>query len=284
MTAPDDPDNDMPYFPHFPSRSRSDVPQIGDGALDALLAHNLRPEETPATLRPVAEVLAALRKSPGGAELAGLDQALAEFRETAGVSDAFRRSRPRRPTLLRTLLSAKLGAAVTAAAVAALGSGVAAAYAGALPTALQKFAHHSIAAPAPRPSGSGSGSARASGSASGSPHATHHTATPTGPNPTGPAAYGLCTAYSRAEAHGNATQRAVAFRKLAAAAGGADKVAAYCATVPHPGATPSGQPTSHAKGRPSARPAQAPTSHPKGKPTSVPHGKPSDIPSSTHRP
>ena len=259
MTAPNDPHSDMP---HFPWRSRTDIPQIGDEALDALLAQDQRPEETPAILRPVREVLAALRKSPGASELAGLDQALAEFRETVGISDAFRRSRPRRPALLRTLLSAKLGAAVAVAAVAVLGGGVAAAYAGALPTALQKFAHDSIAAPAARPSESAS------------PHATRRTATPTGTKPAGPAAYGLCTAYSRAEVHGSATQRAVAFRELAAAAGGADQVAAYCATASRPGATPAGQRTSHATGRSKAHPTHPPTGHSKGKPTSVPHGKP----------
>lgn len=234
----------------FPWRSGMDIPQIGDGDLDALLARDLEPEETAATLRPVAEVLAALRAAPSG-NLAGLDQALAEFRRAGGMPDGFHRSRPRRPALLRTMLSVKLGAAVAATV---LGGSIAAAYAGALPAALQKFAHNSIAAPV--------------ASASPSPHETRRAGVPVGPNPAGPAAHGLCTAYSHVQAHGSATQHAVAFRKLAAAAGGAGHVAAYCATVPRPGVGPLGEPASHATGRPGARPVPTPDGKHKGKATS----------------
>jgi hypothetical protein len=52
----------------------------------------------------------------------------------------------------------------------------------------------------------------------------------------------------------------VAFRKLVAAVGGADKVAAYCATVRGPSAGPTG----HATGRPTARPSR-PVKTPPGK-------------------
>ncbi len=232
----------------FPWRSRMDIPQIGDDALDALLARDLEPEETTATLRPVAEMLAALRAAPSGGNLAGLDQALEEFRRAGGMPDGFHRSRPRRPALLRTLLSIKLAAAVAASV---LGGSIAAAYAGALPAALQKFAHNSIAAPV--------------ASASPRPHETRHAGVPVGPNPAGPAAHGLCTAYSHVEAHGSATEQAVAFRKLAAAAGGAGKVAAFCATVPRPGAGPLGERASHATGRPTPRPVPTPAGRHKGK-------------------
>ena len=229
-------------------RSGMDSPQIGDETLDALLAQDRGPEETAAPLRPVADVLAALQAAPSHGELTGLDPVLAEFRGAGGMPDGFHRSRPRRPALLRTLLSVKVAGAVAAAV---LGGSVAAAYAGVLPAALQKIAHNSIAAPA--------------ASVKPSPHETHRAGAPVGPDPAGPAAHGLCTAYSHAEVHGSAAQQAVAFRKLAAAAGGGGQVAAYCATAPRPGAGAHGKPASHATGRATSRPGHTPAGKHKGK-------------------
>jgi hypothetical protein len=171
--------------------------------------------------------------------------------------------------LLTSLISAKL-AAIAAAAAVALGSAAAAAYAGALPAPAQKLAHDTIGAPAARPG----------------PHPAHP-ATPVGPDPAGHAAYGLCTAYAHLKAQGSAKQKAVAFRNLATAAGGAAKITAYCAGIAHPGATPSSppashptdKPTSHPTGKPTSHPSGKPTSHPTGgKPTSHPTGKPTDTP------
>ena len=168
--------------------------------------------------------------------------------------------------MLTSLLSAKLAAAIGVAAVTLGGGAVAAAaYTGALPASMQKFAHDMIGAPAVRPTPSGS---------------------PVGPDATGHAAYGLCTAYTHLKAHGSAQQKAVAFRNLATAAGGAANVTAYCAGIAHPGTTPSGQLASHPTGQPSTLPSQVPTgqpstlpsqapaSHPTGQPTSHPTGKP----------
>ena len=201
MTDPGVPHDDMLSFLW---RSRMDIPQIEDEALDALLAQDRGPGETAAPLRPVADVLAALRAAPSHGELTGLDPVLAEFR----------------------------------------GAGV-------LPAAVQKIAHNSIAAPA--------------ASAKPSPHQTHRAGAPVGPDPAGPAAHGLCTAYSHAEAQGSAAQQAAAFRKLAAAAGGGGKVAAYCATAPRPGARAHGKPASHATGRATSRPGHTPAGKHKGK-------------------
>jgi hypothetical protein len=162
--------------------------------------------------------------------------------------------------------------------VAALGIGglATAAYAKALPAALQSFAHTTIGAPAARTA---------------APAATARTGrgpSPVGPRATGHAAYGLCTAWAHAKAHGTRKQKAVAFRNLAAAAGGAGKVAAYCATVPHPGASPSkkphgnGKPTSHPTPHGNGKPTSHPTPHGNGKPTShpTPHatGRPITLP------
>ena len=146
MTDPDVPHDDMLSFLW---QSRMDIPQIGDEALDALLAQDRGPGEAAAPLRPVADVLAALQAAPSHGELTGLDPVLAEFRGAGGVADGFHRSRRRRPALLRTLLSVKVAGAVAATV---LGGNVAAAYAGVLPAAVQKIAHNSIAAPAARQS------------------------------------------------------------------------------------------------------------------------------------
>ena len=160
MTDPGVPHDDMLSFLW---RSRMDIPQIGDEALDALLAQDRGPGEDAAPLR----------EAPSHCELTGLDPVLAEFRG-AGGTDGFHRSRPRRPALLRTLLSVKVAGAVAAAV---LGGGAAAAYGGVLPAAVQKIAHNSIAAPA--------------ASARPSPHQTHRAGAPVGPDPAGPAAHGL---------------------------------------------------------------------------------------------
>jgi hypothetical protein len=96
--------------------------------------------------------------------------------------------------------------------------------------------------------------------------------------------FGLCTAWTAHQANGETANGkasdAVAFKNLAAAAGGADKIAAYCATIlqsPSPTVVP-GQPTaqqtpastSHPTGKPSSLPTQANTNHPTGKPATLP--------------
>jgi hypothetical protein len=242
-------DGDMPIFPWS---GRGGVPPVGDPVFDALLTGNLPPQDAADGLRPVAETITALNAAPSASELAAEASALTVFRGAVGRSAEPVRPRRRRPSLLTSLLSAKLAAAAAAAAVA-LGGTAAAAFAGALPASVQKLAHETIGAPA-----------------------VHHSApaTPVGPRATGNAGYGLCTAYAHLKAHGTARQKAVAFRNLAAAAGGAAHVTAYCAAVAHPGATPTGHPTGHPTGKPTSHPTGHPAGHPTGKPTSHPTGKP----------
>ena len=150
-------------------------------------------------------------------------------------------------------------AAAGAAAIAVLGGGVAASYAGSLPGALQNFAHETLGAPA-----AGESRAGPTPDASGRP---------VGPSVTGSAAYGLCNAYQHAEAHGTASQQAVAFRNLVNAAGGPDKVATFCASVPHPGPASPASPPGRRVGQTGS--ASAPGHH--GKPTTPP-GKPTATP------
>ena len=244
-------DRDMPTFPW------STQPEAG--ALDALLSGRAKPEVIPAELRPVAEVLVALQAPPDHREVAGWEAALTVYREVAGQLETLGRPRSRRPRSLASLLSARVAAAAGAAAIAVLGGGAAAAYTGSLPAALQKFAHAAIAAPAVHQSTAGA--------------APEGTGPQVGPSARGSAAYGLCNAYQ----HANASQRAVAFRNLVNAAGGAGQVAAYCASVPNPGpSSPPGRrvgqtasPTDTNHGRRPTAPPGKPTAPP-GKPTTTP--------------
>ena len=280
MSGWDVSDADMPNIPGSP---RADVPELPDGALEALLTGDLTTDEAWAGLQPAAALLAALNEAPQDGELAGHARVLAEFRRRDGRPVHARRSARRRSRLLTVLLTAKAAAAAAAAAVA-LGGVAAAAYTGTLPAPAQQFAHGVIGAPSPQPShrpatpqpshrpGTPQPSYRP-----GVPHATPARTDAVGPDATGPAAFGLCTAYAHATAHGTASQKAVAFRNLAAAAGGAAKIAAYCTAVPHPGNSQPGQPTSaptHPAGHSSSHAAGKPSSHP------IPHqgGRPSSAP------
>jgi hypothetical protein len=269
MSGWDVSDADMP---NIPGSQRADVPELPDGALDALLTGDLVTDEACAGLQPAAALLAALNAAPQDGELAGHARALAEFRHRGGMPVHARRSARRRARLL-TSLTAKIAAAAAAAAAVALGGVAAAAYTSTLPAPAQQFAHSVIGAPQP-------------GHRPGTPQPSHRPGTPQatpartdarGPDAAGPAAFGLCTAYAHAKAHGTASQKAMAFRNLAAAAGGAAKIAAYCATVPHPGSSQSSQPApdrTHPGGRPASHPTGKPSSqatrHPAGRPSSAP--------------
>jgi hypothetical protein len=247
-------------MPNFPWSARRDVSAIEDTALVALLAGTELPEDSAAGLRSLADVLAALTAAPASDELTGEPAVLAEYRQRVGVSIHPRGSRRRRPTLLSTLLTAK-GAAAAAIAAVTL-SGAAAAATGNLPASLQTIAHNTMGAPAPQSS---------------------HDAGPVGPNATGPAQHGLCTAYEHAKAHGSAAfKHSIAFKNLEAAAGGASNVDSFCqgatgSPAPSAGSANSGtgsQATTHptpasGSGGGSGSSSMA-TSHPTGKPTSTP--------------
>ena len=246
-----------------------DVPPVGDPAFDALLSGDPPPGGGSAGLRRAAEVIAALRDAPAAGELAAWPGALAVFRgEIAGPGPPAR-SRRRRHAWPRSRVSARLAAAAAAAAVT-LGGAAAAAYAGVLPASVQQLAHDALGAPPARP-----------------PAHPARPATPAGPTAAGHARYGLCTAYAHLKAHGSARQKAVAFRNLATAAGGAADVTAYCAAVAHPGQTPpakpDGKPSHHAVGQPSHHPVGQPSHHPAGQP-SHPAGQSAKAPSRSATP
>jgi len=161
-------------MPNFPWLGRQDASAIEDAALAAMLSGPEVPDDLAAGLQPAADVLAALRARPSGDELASEAFAMAEFRNRVGVPDQIRRTRPRRrPSLLTSLMSAKV--AVAAAAVAITIGGVAtAAYAGALPGSAQRLAHDVIGAPAEHSVSHPSGTGTAADRALIRRHARHH--------------------------------------------------------------------------------------------------------------
>jgi hypothetical protein len=235
-------------MPSCPTPPQGGIPLTGDAVFEALLTANLAPADAPAELRPLAEAIAALSVAPAGHELAGEPAARAAYRGGLGRAARSARAHRRRHRVLGSILSAKLAAAAAAVAVGALTS---AAYANALPAPVQSLAHHTLGAPAPHPA-----------------TPPRQPGTPPGPSASAPDAQGLCNAWAHAKADGQAREEAVAFRDLAAAAGGAARVTAYCA-APRPGTPPSGQQVGHGQGK---RPASSstPAVHPSGQPTSQP--------------
>lgn len=267
----------MRYLRRIPS------PGVGPRTEDTHVGSAMAGDGPPAAVQPL---LRAIAGDPRPHELSGFQEPLAAYRA------AFPVSRPFVGRTWRTRMLSPLGASIAGLALA-LGGTAAAAYTGALPTAAQNFAHTVIGAPAAHPVATTSPSATdAVSSEAPSPTVTSPTVTtapstgakpPVGPDAGGSAMFGLCTAWTAHHANGETTNGtaddAVAFKNLAAAAGGADKIAAYCATIlqtPSPAVGP-GQPTehqasqatSHPTGKPSSPPTQANTNHPGGKPSPV---------------
>ena len=203
----------------------------------------------------LARVAFLLAAQPSQRELTGLDGALTTFRAHVSAPHTKRR----RPSMIATLAGAKLGATIAGIAVG-LGGAATVAYVSANTPATPDTRVTAPATPS-QASAAGGGSEPASG------HATkdeQEKGAAVGPDASGPAAYGLCTAWESVAGNGKAMD-AVAFQNLVEAAGGEDKVDAFCAEVDAPGK--SGD-------RATGKPAVAPT----GKPAAVPTGKPSDLP------
>ncbi len=160
-------------------------------------------------------------------------------------------------SFITAFVTGKVVAGLVAGGTLAAGGTVAAAYTGNLPAPLQQAAHDVIGAPAAaapskaqqdKSGDSGPGDTKDSqGEAKPTetprPHPSGH---PTGPDATGPAAFGLCTAFL----NGGLDSASTAYKSLAAAAAakGSQDVTAYCKTVPGPGK--SGQAKSDNQSRP----------------------------------
>ncbi|MDT4935044.1 MAG: hypothetical protein QOK11_2936 [Pseudonocardiales bacterium] len=251
-------------------------------AFEALLSGAPLPVDAPRDAYLVGDVMNALRASTTSDELDGFASASSAYRQRYAPSPRFGRGRRRSPATLAGRLSARGAAALAVGAIGIGGIGTAA-FAGVLPDTAQNFAHHLLGAPAGHPgnslaNGNGNGDGQVNGKSDG--HGRGHssgnsggaktptpgtptssaTSTAVGPDPTGAAAFGLCTAYDRAKANGQAADVSIAFANLATAAGGRDKITAYCATVPHPGSA------SASHSNPTAQPSQS-NGHRTGKPT-----------------
>lgn len=201
-------------------------------------------------------LLQAVSADPRPHELGGFDRPLASYRAAIPQSRPSAR-RSRRPFMLSSLLGAKLGATIAGVAVG-LGGVVVATYTASTPGGARNVDHTTIGASV--------------GTATSTPKPTT-TKTPVGPDATGPAAFGLCNAWTHHQANGAKPTNSVAFRNLATAAGGESKIAAYCATIPHPGNT------NHPTGKSTAKPTKqgkGNTAKPSGKPSSP--VKPTKVP------
>ncbi|MDQ0798915.1 protein tyrosine phosphatase [Arthrobacter sp. SLBN-112] len=134
------------------------------------------------------------------------------------------------------LATSKIAAGILAGGTIAVGGTAAAAYTGTLPASLQQSSHELIGAPAPA-----AGPAAEEQKPETATHGkTSNPADPpappaerpsAGPDATGPAAFGLCTAFSS----GGLDPASTAYQSLSAAANGSTGIAAYCASVPAPG-------------------------------------------------
>lgn len=212
----------------------------------------------------LARVAFLLSAQPSRRELTGLDGALDTFRAHVSAPHAKRR----RPSMIATLAGAKLGATIAGIAVG-LGGAATVAYVSAntpATPATPTTPNTSVTAPASSQSASNAAGRQTTDQAKQGQDAK---GAPVGPDASGPAAHGLCTAWENVAGNGKAMD-SVAFRNLIEAAGGEDKVGAFCAEVDAPGK--SGD-------RATGKPEDAPT----GKPEAVPTGKPSDVPTN-HKP
>lgn len=222
-------------------------------------------------------LLAAATAPATSGELAGEETFVAAFtqasRRTQGVSSSPSiTSRARRLPVLTTLLAGKVVAAAAAGGIAIAGT-AAAAYTGNLPDALQDVAHQTIGAPAAK---AADAAAERPEAPAATPTGRPATATPVGPDATGAAAYGLCTAWDK----GGLATKSVAYEALVKAAGEESKIEEFCATVEQPGKASdhaTGAHTSRPTGSPTAHPTGAPETHPTA-PATRPTGAPADVP------
>ena len=147
------------------------------------------------------------------------------------------------------LVTSKIAAGILAGGTVAAGGTAAAAYSGTLPESLQQTSHVLLGAPAPA-------AAKAAAAAQHQPGAASHgkappaadgpdadsdsksesesepgAGEPVGPDATGPAAFGLCTAFTK----GGLDPASTAYKSLATAAAGSADITAYCASVKGPG-------------------------------------------------
>jgi hypothetical protein len=229
-------DDALPFeMRRLPGSPGSSPPTLDHDTADRLLAGRLDPADAPPGFAAVAKVVTAATAPATPEELAGEPAAVAQFAAMARSGWRPRATTPtRRAGAPRRILGVRLAVAVLAA-VLSIG-GVAAAT-GVFPGPAKPPAGHG-------PAGTGGGgtptTAAPGRTGAAATTQTEHArggGTATGPDATGPARDGLCRAWQAGEGERNGRREdSRAFRALADAAGGADKIDAYCqATTPeHP--------------------------------------------------
>jgi hypothetical protein len=145
-------------------------------------------------------------------------------------------------SLFTVFATSKVAASVLAAGTLAVGGTGAAAFAGALPSDVQQSAHELLGAPAPHVGGvsktatadanaeataSDAPSAAAAGAVEGENAEAKASAKAVGPDATGPAAFGLCTAFTK----GGLDASSTGFKSLTVAAKGEANIESFCADV-----------------------------------------------------
>ncbi len=246
----------------------------------------------------LAALVADLRSSGTADELADEQEYVAGFLAARSAARISARTAPltRRTRMIPAVLTGKL-AALALGAVAI--GGTAAAYTGALPAMVHGLARATGTGSWEKPDMppvTGPGHSRTpSPTTTPGPSASTGSSPSPGPDAAGAAAFGLCNAFT----HGGLATGSTAYAALVTAAGGADKITAYCAAVPRPGRNgsssgttgttvtptpgtrPTGSPSSHspgpAAGHGTGKPSTHPT-HPTGKPTTRPTGPPAGRP------
>jgi hypothetical protein len=229
-------DDALPFeMRRLPGSPGSSPPTLDHDTADRLLAGRLDPADAPPGFAAVAMVVAAATAPATPEELAGEPAAVAQFAAMARSGSRTRATTTRRAGAPRRILGVRLAVAVLAAGLCI--GGVAAAT-GTFPGPAKPPAGHG-----PGNTGGGGGTPTTAAPA-GTGTATTTEAerargagTPTGPDASGPARDGLCRAWLAGEGAENGKREdSTAFRALAAAAGGPDRIDAYCqaATPEHP--------------------------------------------------
>jgi hypothetical protein len=222
-------DDALPFeMRQVPGPPGSSPPTLDHDTADRLLAGRLGPADAPPGFAAVAMVVTAATAPATPEELAGEPAAVARFAAMTRSGSRTRAAATRRAGAPRRILGVRLAVAVLAA-VLSIG-GVAAAT-GVFPRPAKSPGHG--------PGSTGGGGGAPTTAAPGRNGATTTEAerargggTATGPDASGPAKEGLCRAWLAGEGAANGNREdSTAFRALAAAAGGADRIEAYCQDV-----------------------------------------------------
>jgi len=207
------------------------LPAADQDLLERLLDGRVDPASAPPGYGRLARLLAAATAPAAPEELAGEQRVLGEF--TAVMRSHPPTLSPRRTPVPSKLLTIKAAAAALVA-VLSIG-GVAAAAGGLLPDQASPVAGQAVTTTGADAAAHGLGKAAAAnlgGSAQAGATEGQGRASAVGPDATAAARAGLCRAWQAGQGgdHGRRMD-AVAFQALVDAAGGADKVAAYCQDV-----------------------------------------------------